>query len=459
MPTDAQSSHARTRTPPAECTAVIGLQWGDEGKGKAVDLLAKDHDAVVRYNGGANAGHSLVVNGTRFSVHLIPSGILYPCKLSVIANGVVVDPEKLLGEIDAFAVKGIDTSGLILSDRAHVVAPYHKAEDEMREELLRATASPAPGGTSSDGEIGTTKRGIGPAYADKVQRSTAIRAGDLLREDVLRQKLRMACAFKNDALAGMARVAGKPFTPFDPGALAVTMLEQGRRLAPMIKDTTYLLHGLLAQGKRILFEGANATLLDVDHGTYPFVTSSSCGVHGIGPGTGVPERRISTVLGVMKAYSTRVGRGPLPTELHDETGERIRQRGREFGTTTGRPRRVGWLDLVAVRYSAMINGATGLVLTLLDVLDGVPELKVCTAYRIGGKTTDQLTPDGHTLLRAEPVYKSLPGFKGDLSTCRRREDLPDAARKYVDFIEDFVGVPVALIGVGPGREQTIVCDR
>jgi len=441
-------------------TAVIGLQWGDEGKGKAVDLLAKDHDAVVRFNGGANAGHSLVVNGTRFSVHLLPSGILYPGKLSVIANGVVVDPEKLLAEIDAIAAKGIDTSGLVLSDRAHIVAPYHKAEDELREELLRATAMPAPGSAGGGGgEIGTTKRGIGPAYADKVQRSTAIRAADLLRGDVLRQKLRMACAFKNDALAGMARVAGKPFTPFDPGALAAAMLAQGQRLAPMIRDTTYLLHDLLSQGKRILFEGANATLLDVDHGTFPFVTSSSCGAFGIGPGAGVPERCLSSVLGVMKAYSTRVGRGPLPTELHDETGERIRQRGREFGTTTGRPRRVGWLDLVAVRYSAMVNGATGLVLTLLDVLDGVPELKVCTAYRVGGKTTDRLTPDGHALLGAEPVYTTLPGFHADLSGVRRRADLPEGARRYVDFIEEFVGVPVALIGVGPGREQTIVCER
>ncbi len=437
-------------------TAVIGLQWGDEGKGKAVDLLARDHDAVVRFNGGANAGHSLVVNGTRFSVHLLPSGILYPGKLSVIGNGVVVDPEKLLAEIDAFASKGIDTSGLVLSDRSHIVAPYHKAEDELREELLRATASPAPGG---GGEIGTTKRGIGPAYADKVQRSTAIRAGDLLREDVLRQKVRMACAFKNDALAGMARVAGRSFTAFDPGALAATLLEQGARLRPMIRDTTYLLHDLLSQGKRILFEGANATLLDVDHGTYPFVTSSSCGVFGIGPGAGVSERCLSSVLGVMKAYSTRVGRGPLLTELHDETGERIRQRGREFGTTTGRPRRVGWLDLVAVRYSAMVNGATGLVLTLLDVLDGIPELRVCTAYRIGGTTTDRLTPDGHALMGAEPVYTTMAGFSADLSGVRRRADLPEAARRYVDFIEEFVGVPVSLIGVGPGREQTIVCER
>jgi adenylosuccinate synthase len=452
------SSMAQTfrHSPPrATATAVVGLQWGDEGKGKAVDLLAKDHDAVVRFNGGANAGHSLVVNGQRFSVHLLPSGILYPGKLSIIGNGVVVDPDKLLQEVDAFAAKGIDTSGLVVSDRAHVVCPYHKAEDELREELLKATAPAAPG--SGGGEIGTTKRGIGPAYADKVQRSTAIRMGDVLRPDVLRQKLRMACAFKNDALAGMARVAKREFVPFEPEAIARTLEAQGARLGPSIRDTTYLLHDLIGQGKKILFEGANATLLDVDHGTFPFVTASSCSVQGIGPGTGVSERHLATVLGVMKAYSTRVGRGPLATELFDDTGERIRQRGREFGTTTGRPRRVGWLDLVAVKYSAMINGCTGLVVTLLDVLDGIGELKVCTAYEIDGRRVERFIPDGHALLNAKPIYTTLPGFAADLSAVRERRALPDGARRYLDFIETTVGVPIALVGVGPGREQTIVC--
>lgn len=442
---------------PARSTAVVGLQWGDEGKGKAVDLLARDHDAVIRFNGGANAGHSLVVGGQRFSVHLLPSGILYPGKRSVIGCGVVVDLEKLLQEVDAFAAKGIDTSGLVVSDRAHVVCPYHKVEDELREELLRASVPAAPG--SGGGEIGTTKRGIGPAYADKVQRSAAVRVGDVLRPEVLRRKLAVACAFKNDALAGMARAAGREFVPFDPEAVAADLERHGRRLAPMIADTTYLLHDLVRSGGRLLFEGANATLLDVDHGTFPFVTASSCAVSGIAAGTGVSERCLGRVLGVMKAYSTRVGRGPLPTELLDETGERIRQRGREFGTTTGRPRRVGWLDLVAVRYSAMVNGCTGLVLTLLDVLEGLPELRVCTAYEVGGKRTQRMLPDGHALMEARPVYEVLPGFTGDISGVRRREDLPAAARSYVEFVERFVGVPIELIGVGPGREQTIVCEH
>jgi adenylosuccinate synthase len=438
--------------PRASCTAVIGLQWGDEGKGKSVDLLAADHDAVVRYNGGANAGHSVVVGGTRYSLHLVPSGILYPGKLAVIGNGVVVDPEKLIQEIDGLEQRGVDTSGLVVSDRAHVVAPYHKAEDELREELLKAAAI-----TDGDEpmEIGTTRRGIGPAYADKAHRSTAIRVGDLVRPELLRERVAAACTFKNSALSGMAARAGRPFTPFEAGPVAEALIASGQRLSPRIRDTAYLLHEMLGEGKRLLFEGANATLLDVDHGTYPFVTASSCAALGIGPGTGVPDRRLERVLGVMKAYSTRVGRGPMPTELKDETGDRIRERGREFGTTTGRPRRVGWLDLVAVRYSAMLNGVTGLVLTMLDVLDGLPSIRVCTSYRVRGKETGRFLPDAADLALAEPVYTDFPGFSADLSGIRKRADLPDAARRYVDSLERAIGVPFALIGVGPGREQTI----
>jgi adenylosuccinate synthase len=282
--------------------------------------------------------------------------------------------------------------------------------------------------------------------------------GDLFRPAVLREKLGLACAFKNSMLGGIARRLGRDIPSFGPEALATQLEEWAQRLGrARVQDTTYLLHDLIGQGKRVLFEGANATLLDVDHGTYPYVTSSSCAVLGIGPGTGVPERRIGDVLGVMKAYSTRVGRGPLPTELLDDTGNRIRERGREYGTTTGRPRRVGWLDLVAVRYSAMVNGATGLVVTLLDVLDGIPELKVCTGYRIDGGETGRFIPDGAELGRAEPVYRALPGFSKEISAVRKRADLPDAARRYLDVVEEFVGVPVRLIGVGPGREQTIAC--
>jgi adenylosuccinate synthase len=439
-PAPGPSPAAPANAPAASCTAVVGLQWGDEGKGKAVDLLAATHDAVVRYNGGANAGHSVVVGGHRFSLHLVPSGILYPGKAAVIGNGVVVDPEKLIQELDSLAQRGVDTSALLVSDRAHVVAPYHKAEDERREEILKSSGDVAH-------ELGTTRRGIGPCYAEKVHRSAAIRMGDLLRPDALRFKLALARAFR----------AGTPLAEFEPGKLAVTMERWGNRLAPMITDTVYHLHALLDQGKTLLFEGANATLLDVDHGTYPFVTASSCSALGVGVGTGVSERRLSRVLGVMKAYSTRVGRGPMPTELHDATGDGIRERGNEYGTTTRRPRRIGWLDLVAVRYAAMLSEPTGLVVTLLDVLSGVEELKVCTAYRVAGRTTDRFLPDSADLERAEPVYQSLPGFSGDATAVRRRQDLPDSARRYLDFIEEFVGVPIRLVGVGPGREQTIQC--
>lgn len=455
------------RTPqpaqPPNSTAIIGLQWGDEGKGKAVDRLAAEHDVVVRFNGGANAGHSVVVGGTRFALHLIPSGILHQGKLAVIGNGVVVDTEKLLQELEGLEGRGVKTAGLVLSDRAHIVAPYHKMEDSLREELLRASiAGDSSGGAASGGgDIGTTKRGIGPAYAEKIHRSTAVRAGDLLRPEVLREKVSRACMFKNSQLSGMAeRVGGataRDFVPFDPEKISRDLLEHGEKLRARIRDTTYLLHDLLSQGKRILFEGANATLLDVDHGTFPFVTSSSTTVHGIGPGTGVSERCLSSVLGVMKAYTTRVGRGPMPTELFDDIGNRIRERGREYGTTTGRPRRVGWLDLVAVKYSAMVNGITGIVLTMLDVLDGIDELRVCTAYEIDGKRTERFVPDGPELMSARPVYTPFKGFSADLSGVRTLEDLPAGARRYLEFIESYVGVRLALVGVGPGREQTIEC--
>ncbi len=458
LPAPAQSI---VRVEPGRCSAVVGLQWGDEGKGKAVDLLAPAHDGVVRYNGGANAGHSVVVGGERYALHLVPSGILTPGKPAVIANGVAVDPGALLAELEKLEARGVDTSGLVVSDRAHVVVEYHKAEDAIREEVLagwhgvsgagaagRAHDAAAPGSS----EIGTTKRGIGPCYGEKVQRSTAVRMGDLLRPEALREKLRLACHFKNAALAGL-----KPgFEPFDAGVLAAGLLECGRRLGPRIRDTTYLLHEMLRDGKRLLFEGANATLLDVDHGTYPFVTASGCAVLGIGAGTGVPERRIDHVLGVVKAYSSRVGRGPMPTELRDDTGDRIRERGREYGTTTGRPRRIGWLDLVAVRYSAMLNGVTGLVVTLLDVLEGLDELRVCTAYRVDGRTTERFIPDGAGLARAEPVYQTLPGFSGDISGARRLADLPHAALRYLDLIAEFTEAPIRLVGVGPGRDQTVI---
>ncbi len=420
-------------------SAVVGLQWGDEGKGKLVDLLAAEHDAVVRYNGGANAGHSVVVGGERYALHLIPSGILRRNCKAVIANGVVVDPIRLLEELSGLESRGVDTSGLVVSSRAHVVMPYHKAEDERRETLLAQALGEA-------GTIGTTKRGIGPCYAEKAQRSSAVRVGDLLRPKVLRQRVEAAVRFREGmgvdvpSVDQMVRDAG----------------EAGERLRGRIDDTAYLLHGMLGEGKRVLFEGGNATLLDVDHGTFPFVTSSNCSALGIPAGSGVPGTRLTRVVGIMQAYATRVGSGPFPTELLDEVGDRIRERGREYGTTTGRPRRCGWLDLVAVRYSAMVNGATEIAMTMLDVLSGFDEIRVCTAYETAGGRTDRFCPDAEDLGHVKPVYETLPGFAEPVEGVRRLDDLPAAARGLVDRIGAFVGVPVRTVSVGPDREATIV---
>lgn len=423
-------------------TALIGLQWGDEGKGKAVDLLAAEHDAVVRYNGGANAGHSVVVGTERYKLHLIPSGILYPGKLAVIGNGVVLDPQTLLSEVDGLNARGVDTSGLVVSTRAHVVLNHHKVEDELREESLK--------GQEGSSEIGTTRRGIGPCYADKVNRAAAVRVGDLLRPDTLKSKVALAASLKNPLFTASGKAS------IDVEQTVLHARELGARLAPMMRDTTYLLNALIASGKRILFEGANGTLLDVDHGTYPFVTSSNTGVAGISSGTGVAPVAVRRVVGVMKAYSTRVGSGPMPTELFDDTGARIRERGREYGTTTGRPRRVGWLDLVAVRYTAMINGVTGLCLTLLDVLAGFDELLVCTEYEIDSERTDRFPADAELLARATPVYTRLGGFAEEIGNVTRRSELPHAAQRYVSFIEEHVGVPAEIVSVGPAREQTLL---
>lgn len=424
-------------------TSVVGLHWGDEGKGKVVDLLAPGFDAVVRYNGGANAGHTVVVGGERYALHLVPSGILYPGKLAVVGNGVVVDAEQLLVEIAALEARGVDTGSLVVSSRAHVVAPYHKLEDEVRERILT--------GGDGKGAIGTTKRGIGPCYAEKAQRAGAIRVGDLLRPEALRAKLETACKFKRTRLAGID--AGEAL---DPAALTVRLARAGESLRPRVRDTTYLLHDMLNAGKSLLFEGGNATLLDVDHGTYPFVTSSNCTTLGISTGTGVPGRRIDRVVGIMKAYCTRVGAGPMPTEQVNATGDTIRERGREYGTTTGRPRRCGWLDLVATRYSVMVNGVTEVALMLFDVLAGFEELKVCTAYEFEGARTDRFLPDAVDLERATPVYETLPGFGGEITAARKWDELPGNAQRYVEFIEKSLGVPVTIVSVGPGREQTLV---
>jgi len=437
-------------------SAVVGLQWGDEGKGKLVDLLAPNFDAVVRYNGGANAGHSVVVGGERYSLHLVPSGILSPGVFAVVGNGVVVDPERILEEIATLQDRGVDTSKLVISDRAHVVMPYHKIEDELRENLL--SSSEVEPGSQSKGviaAIGTTKRGIGPAYADKVHRSTAIRIGDLLRPEILHEKLEMICSMKNAVFSSLFKSG---FTQLDPKAIAEQMIALGKELEPMIQDTAYLLDDVRKAGGEILFEGANATMLDVDHGTFPYVTSSNSSALGMGPGSGVPPQAIERIIGVVKAYSTRVGGGPMPTELFDSVGDEIRTRGREFGTTTGRPRRVGWLDLVGIKYAAMISGATELCITLLDVLSSELELKLAVAYDMPTGRTDRFIADGYALADAKPVYETMAGFSQDITGARTFDELPDEAKAYIKRIEDFVGVRVGIVSVGPDREQTIMRD-
>ncbi len=429
-------------------TAVVGLQWGDEGKGKIVDLLTARHDVVVRYNGGANAGHTVVVGDSKYALHLIPSGILYPDIECVIGNGVVVDPMKLIEEIDSIQSRGIDAQSRIhISDRSHLVLEHHKMLDGALEELLSKNAG--------DTSIGTTRRGIGPAYADKVLRSPAIRTGDLLLgEDVLLEKIR----FSADIHARQLDAFGFSERP-DPARIFEECLRSRDRLGENITDTTYLLNDAVKAEKRILFEGANACLLDVDHGTYPFVTSSNCSTLGIPTGTGLPPKAVEHVVGIMKAYSTRVGAGPFPTELSDAVGDKIRKSGNEYGTTTGRPRRCGWLDLVAVKYTSMLCGVDEIACMLLDVLWDFDEVRICTAYRLAdGTITDRFIPDAGRLEGVEPVYETLPGWTGPLDVEGAREDLPENARNYLSFIESFLEVPIRLVSVGPERTQTLVAS-
>ena len=440
-------------------TAVVGLQWGDEGKGKIVDLLTREHDLIVRYNGGSNAGHTIVVEGTRYALHLIPSGILDSSRTCVIGNGVVVDPVKLVEEIASLRERGIAIGdNLRISSRAHVVLPYHQAADAARENALARLNRPAE--ATEDEEhvgrsIGTTRRGIGPAYADKIGRATAIRIGDLLNPARLRELLDIICPIRAAELSALDSSHAKS-ADLDPAALTERFAAIGKQLAPHIVDTTYLLHEAWRNGQRMLFEGANASLLDVDHGTFPFVTSSNASTLGIPAGTGLPGRCVSRVIGIAKAYTTRVGAGPHPTELHDAVGDQIREVGREYGTTTGRPRRCGWLDLVALRYTAMINGVTDLSIMLLDVLSGHSELKVCTAYRLpDGTVTERFIPDGVQLEAVTPVYETLPGWAEPIDHLDDFDQLPENARQYVRFIEDTIGLPASIVSVGPGREQTL----
>lgn len=434
--------------------SIVGLQWGDEGKGKLVDLLMEDYDGVVRFNGGANAGHSVVIGDARYALHLLPSGVLRPGKRALIANGVAVDPETLIAEIKGIEKRGVSAGGLVVSERAHVVMPYHKLEDGLREEALAASARGDE--RLMAGEIGTTRRGIGPCYAEKANRATAIRMGDLVRPDVLRDKLRVACQFKQATLGGLASLAGAEPPEIDERALFEQLTGWGRELKHVIGDVGAVMEEMAANGQRLLFEGANATLLDVDHGTYPYVTASNTCSIGISAGAGVPPSRVGQVIGVLKAYSTRVGAGPMPTELTDAVGDGIRERGREYGTTTGRPRRVGWLDLVAARYAVRLNGATELAVTLADVLSGIETLKLCVGYRYQGEVIDRFQPDGSTLEACEPIYEEVPGFQEDIDEMREWGALPEGARDYLGRIESFVGCPVRWVGVGPARDQTIV---
>lgn len=455
--TDANATALRADTDPLDAlkldghTAVCGLQWGDEGKGKIVDLLARRYDVTVRYNGGANAGHTVVVGDQKFALHLIPSGILYEGKRNVIGNGVVVDPAQVIKEITTLRERGIAITGdnLCISERAHVVFPYHKVQDVLFDSAVaKAWEAGAP--------IGTTGRGIGPCYADKALRSTAVRMGDLLKPDTLRAQLARAVAIKNVTLAPLAKLCGVEFEAFNAEELFKQTMEYADQLGDHITDATTLLHDAIGEGKQLLFEGANAALLDIDHGTYPFVTSSNCSSLGIFAGSSVPGATVKNVIGIAKAYQTRVGGGPMPTELDDEIGNRIREVGHEYGTTTGRPRRCGWLDLVAVKYTSMISGATALSLMLFDVLAGLDKLKICVGYKVNGKELKGFPADSSILSQIEPVYRELDGFAEDITDCQSIDDLPANAKAYVAFVEKYVGIPVRIVSVGPRRDQTLV---
>jgi len=418
----------------------VGLQWGDEGKGKVVDILAGDSDIVVRYSGGANAGHTVVIDKVRFALHLLPSGALRDGITCVIANAVVVDPEVLISEIDGLANKGIDVTGrLLVSENAHMVMDYHRLEDRLREEAL------------GQHKIGTTARGIGPCYADKAGRTYALRMSDLRDLDNLSDKLRFIVQFKNKVLS-----AAYGAEPLDPDAILQKCRYYSQRLVGLLADTTEFLHRSIAAGKSVLFEGAQGSLLDLDHGTFPFVTSSNCSLLGMPAGSGVPAKLVDLNIGVCKAYTTRVGAGPFPTELADDIGEYIRQRGHEYGTTTGRPRRCGWFDAVAALYSVTINGIDQVAMMHLDTLTGLDQIKVCQAYKIGPEIVKFFPSNIDRLRSAEPLYQTLPGWHEDITKARNFEQLPDNAQRYVEYIEGLLGRPIRMIGVGPSREQVIL---
>jgi adenylosuccinate synthase len=418
---------------------LIGAQWGDEGKGKATDLFGDRVQWVVRYQGGNNAGHTVVLpNGQDFALHLIPSGILTPGTTNVIGNGVVVDPGVLLEELAGLEARGVDTGNLLISADAHLIMPYHVAIDKVTERYL------------GKAKIGTTGRGIGPCYQDKVAR-VGVRVQDLLDEKIMRQKVDAALDFKNQVLVKVYN-----HRALDPNQVVDTVLEQGQKFLSRIADTRLLLNQALERGENVLLEGSQGTLLDVDHGTYPFVTSSNPTSGGASAGSGIGPTRITTVIGILKAYTTRVGSGPFPTELTDEMGERLRKSGGEFGVTTGRSRRTGWFDAVIARYAARVNGITDFFLTKLDVLSGLDTVPICVGYEVDGRRVDDMPMTQTDVHHAIPVYEEMPGWWEDLSECREFSELPATARAYVDRLEELSGARVSAIGVGPGRDQTIV---
>lgn len=419
---------------------VVGAQWGDEGKGKIVDVFAAKADMVVRYQGGANAGHTLVVEGKKTVLHLIPSGILHNDKTCVIGSGVVIDPEGICKEINNLKTAGYlqNPKQLLISDSCTLILPYHKALDAAREKAL------------SDKKIGTTGKGIGPAYEDRSARRALV-FGDLFDLGVAKQKLELALSEKN---ALIEKVYGG--TGFSVDEMLKFLGEMAEQLGPYrSKDVSFLVHKQLKSGRRVLFEGAQGTLLDILHGTYPYVTSSSTVAGSACTGVGIGPTAITQVLGIFKAYTTRVGSGPFPTELSDEIGERIQKEGHEFGSTTGRPRRCGWLDLVALKYAIRVNGITNLALMKLDVLSGFDKIGVCTAYKLNGEIINEFPTSAHELEKIEPVFEYLPGWKEDLTRVISLKDLPRAATNYIDFIGKQVGAPIDVISVGPGREQTL----
>ena len=416
---------------------VVGTQWGDEGKGKATDQLGQDVDYVVKFNGGNNAGHTVVIDDEKFAFHLLPAGVLTPGVTPIIGNGVVVDLEVLFNEIAEIEARGKDASSLLISANAHIIPSYNRVLDRTTERFLGAR------------QLGTTGRGIGPTYADKMNR-VGLRVQDLFDESILLQKVRSALDQKNSLFLKVFNRAA-----IDADAVADELLSYAERVRPMVVDCSLVLNSALDKGKTVLFEAGQATMLDIDHGTYPFVTSSNPTAGGACTGTGVGPTRIDSVVGVVKAYTTRVGEGPFPTELHDEMGERLRNEGGEFGVTTGRPRRCGWHDAVVTRYAARVNGLTDLVMTKLDVLTGHEIIPVCVAYDIEGAVTQEMPLTQSDFHHAVPVYEELPGWSEDISGVRRFADLPQAAQDYVLRIEELAHCRVSAIGVGPGREATI----